>query len=124
MDLDPIRLLGIDLRRGARPLAADLTDHWFVPGGAVPVSRLCRMEHEASRLQRDGTGDVERVARAGIPGALQYGDVAIVRVPMRRVHEVRRELDPNHIGAAGFAWVPGAGCHTNPRARARGGGAR
>src|SRR5262249_30211087 len=61
--------------------------------------RAAWMEHVAAFFEWDGFLRIERATRAGVPGALDDGDVAIMRMPMRTVHHVGGEPHPLHVQA-------------------------
>jgi len=50
------------------------------------------MQHEAPRIERHRLSRFKRIARARVPGALDHRHVARIRMPMRRIHHVRRKL--------------------------------
>jgi hypothetical protein len=55
------------------------------------------MHHQATGWQRYGARDVEGRAGPGVPGALENGDVAVIRVPVRPIHHMGRKPDPYDV---------------------------
>src|SRR4029077_20479496 len=80
----------------------DLHDHFLITVGAVPVQRVRRMQHVAAWLHWYGLGGVKAASRPRVPRAFEDRDVAIVRMPVRSVHDVRRKPDTLLVDA-----VPG-----------------
>src|SRR3954468_16475640 len=74
-------VLGMQQRSAARTDADQLQNHLFVLS-AVIVMAAGGMLHEAAGFQAYGRIGIERVAGAGVPGALQHDRIAIIGMKM------------------------------------------